>query len=66
MLSEFKFTILICFLPFQLALSNALRYFPSSHHSELAPEFARELKDFGHIYMYRFIPDIELRYGIQL
>ncbi len=45
----------------KLALANALRYFPASTHAELAPEFAKELKDFGHIYMYRFMPDVELR-----
>lgn len=28
---------------FQLALSNALRYFPQEFHSKLAPEFAQEL-----------------------
>ena len=40
----------------RLALRNALRYFPSEWHDTLAPEFARELKDFGRIYMYRFRP----------
>ncbi len=37
-----------------LALKNALRYFPAKFHAELAPEFAKELKDYGRIYMYRF------------
>lgn len=41
---------------FGLALRNALRYFPKSTHSELAPEFAKELRDYGHIFMYRFRP----------
>lgn len=41
----------------KLALKNALRYFPEKHHSVLAPEFAKELKDHGRIYMYRFRPD---------
>ena len=41
----------------ELALRNALRYFPEHQHSVLAPEFARELKDYGRIYMYRFRPD---------
>ena len=27
-----------------LAIRNALRYFPSEHHAELAAEFAQELK----------------------
>ncbi|HNK84595.1 MAG TPA: urocanate hydratase [Flavobacteriales bacterium] len=41
----------------KLALRNALRYFPQKHHATLAPEFARELKDHGRIYMYRFRPE---------
>lgn len=40
-----------------LAIRNALRYFPADWHSELAKEFAQELKDFGRIYMYRFKPN---------
>lgn len=40
----------------RLALANALRYFPASFHRELAPEFAEELKAYGRIYMYRFLP----------
>ena len=39
-----------------LALKNALRYFPQGWHATLAPEFAQELKDYGRIYMYRFMP----------
>lgn len=45
----------------QLALRNALRYFPKEWHQELAQEFAQELKDFGRIYMYRFKPNYELK-----
>ncbi|KAJ7359058.1 Urocanate hydratase [Desmophyllum pertusum] len=45
----------------RLALQNALRYFPSTCHHTLASEFAGELRQYGHIYMYRFRPDIELR-----
>ncbi len=41
----------------KLALRNALRYFPQEWHAELAPEFLAELKEFGRIYMYRFMPD---------
>ncbi len=41
---------------FQLALRNALRYFPPRTHAELAPEFARELRAYGHVFMYRFRP----------
>jgi urocanate hydratase len=40
----------------ELALKNALRYFPEKHHRVLAPEFALELKTRGRIYMYRFRP----------
>ena len=40
----------------QLALQNALRYFPPETHAELAPEFLKELNDYGHIYMYRLMP----------
>ncbi len=38
------------------AVANALRFFPTELHASLAPEFAQELADFGHIYMYRFRP----------
>jgi urocanate hydratase len=38
------------------ALANALRYFDAKHHATLAPEFAKELDDYGHIYMYRLRP----------
>jgi urocanate hydratase len=44
----------------KLAVKNALRYFPEKHHRELAKEFARELKDYGRIYMYRFRPDYQI------
>ena len=43
-----------------LAIKNALRYFPQKHHQVLAKEFARELKEYGRIYMYRFRPDYEM------
>lgn len=45
----------------QLALRNALRYFPKEWHKELAQEFAQELKNFGRIYMYRFKPNYALK-----
>ena len=45
----------------QLAIRNALRYFPKEWHQELAAEFAAELKQFGRIYMYRFKPNYELK-----
>jgi urocanate hydratase len=41
----------------ELALRNALRYFPARHHGVLAPEFADELHRYGRIYMYRFRPE---------
>lgn len=44
----------------KLAIKNALRYFPEKHHKILATEFANELKDYGRIYMYRFIPDYKI------
>lgn len=44
----------------KLALRNALRYFPKEFHVTLAPEFAKELKDYGRIYMYRFRPDYKI------
>ena len=44
----------------QLAIKNALRYFPKAWHQELAAEFANELKEFGRIYMYRFKPDYKI------
>ena len=43
-----------------LALKNALRYFPAKLHAELAPEFAKELKDYGRIYMYRLRPSYDM------
>ncbi len=44
----------------ELALRNALRYFPQKHHKILAPEFAMELQDYGRIYMYRFRPEYKM------
>lgn len=44
----------------QLALRNALRYFPAKWHAVLAPEFLEELQQYGRIYMYRFEPDYEM------
>ncbi|MFT6960278.1 MAG: urocanate hydratase [Polaribacter sp.] len=44
----------------QLAIKNALRYFPKAWHPELAAEFANELKKFGRIYMYRFKPEYKI------
>ncbi|MGB4959780.1 MAG: urocanate hydratase [Saprospiraceae bacterium] len=44
----------------QLALRNALRYFPADWHEILAVEFSEELIKFGRIYMHRFKPDYKL------
>lgn len=43
-----------------LAIHNALRYFDSKFHKILAAEFAKELEEYGRIYMYRFMPDHEI------
>lgn len=51
---------ILSFDEFNLALKNALRYFPSKWHAELAIEFANELRDYGRIYMYRFRPEYEM------
>lgn len=45
----------------ELALRNALRYFPSNLHAELAKEFSTELNTYGRIYMYRFRPNYEMK-----
>ncbi|XP_057368974.1 urocanate hydratase-like [Daphnia carinata] len=45
----------------KLAVRNALRYFPPATHVELAAEFTDELRDYGHIYMYRFMPTIAMK-----
>ena len=44
----------------KLALKNALRYFPAEQHAALAPEFAKELENYGRIYMYRFRPSYKI------
>ena len=40
-----------------LAVQNALRYFRTEWHLELAAEFADELQRYGRIYMHRFRPE---------
>ena len=45
----------------KLAIRNALRYFPEHMHSVLAQEFAKELKIYGRVYMYRFMPDYKIK-----
>ena len=44
----------------ELALRNALRYFPKSQHAELIIDFADELDKYGRIYMYRYRPTYEM------
>ncbi|HSA04559.1 MAG TPA: urocanate hydratase [Tenuifilaceae bacterium] len=44
----------------KLALKNALRYFPPKQHAVLAEDFAKELEEFGRIYMYRYRPDYKI------
>ena len=41
----------------KLAIKNALRYFPKKLHKKLSKEFAKELKEYGRIYMYRYRPE---------
>ena len=45
----------------ELALKNALRYFPADQHAELAKDFAYELKEYGRIYMLRYRPQYEMK-----
>ncbi|MEO9868861.1 urocanate hydratase [Ekhidna sp.] len=45
----------------RLAIKNALRYFISEWHGELATEFLEELNEYGRIYMYRFMPEYEMK-----
>jgi urocanate hydratase len=45
----------------KLAIQNALRYFSPEQHATLAPEFLDELQKYGRIYMYRFLPDYEMK-----
>jgi len=44
----------------KLAIKNALRYFPTEHHDVLAKEFYAELKKYGRIYMYRYLPEYDM------
>ena len=44
-----------------LAIRNALRYFKKDLHKELSEEFLKELNTYGRIYMYRFMPDYEIK-----
>ncbi len=44
----------------QLALKNALRYFPKEQHAELLVDFKQELDQYGRIYMLRYRPDYKM------
>jgi len=44
----------------KLAIRNALRYFPSHQHAELAEDFLSELNNYGRIYMYRYRPNYKM------
>ena len=44
-----------------LALKNALRYFPTELHPVLSEDFNYELEKYGHIYMYRFLPQFPIK-----
>ena len=43
-----------------LAIRNALRYIPEAHHAVMAEECARELHEYGRIYLYRYRPTYAL------
>lgn len=45
----------------ELAVRNALRYFPEEWHTILEHEFLSELRLYGRIYMYRFMPHHEIK-----
>ncbi len=45
----------------ELAIRNALRYFPKPLHAQLAPEFADELIKYGRVYMHRYRPITEIK-----
>ena len=45
----------------ELALRNALRYFPKGQHPELIVDFAEELEEYGRIYMYRYRPSYVMK-----
>lgn len=44
----------------QLALRNALRYFPQDQHETLLHDFTKELDTYGRIYMLRYRPDYKM------
>ena len=44
----------------RLAVRNALRYFPKEWHHDLSLDFAKELNEYGRIYMIRFKPEYSI------
>jgi len=44
----------------ELAITNALKYFHKDLHSKLIPIFKKELEDYGHIYMFNYLPKVHL------
>ena len=45
----------------RLALENALRYVPETHHKHMLQEFKKELEETGRIYGYRYRPEGALK-----
>ena len=43
------------------AIRNLLRYFPPETHRQLGQEFLEELKTYGHVYMYHFLPSYSVK-----
>jgi len=44
----------------ELAVINALKYFDKKIHQKLAQIFKKELEEFGHIYMFNYLPNVDL------
>ena len=42
------------------AINNALKYFDKKLHEKLIPIFNKELEEYGHIYMYNYLPKVNL------
>ena len=43
------------------AIRNLLRYFPPETHRQLGQEFLEELKTYGLVYMYHFLPSYSVK-----
>ena len=44
----------------EMAIFNALKYFHKDLHSKLTPIFKNELEKYGHIYMFNYLPKVNL------